>query len=215
MEPEVRNLLTSDFSKHRVRRSNGEVTIDGLYAEKSPGRFMVRVRVTGGRLGLDQALALADLADRHADGQWHADTRQNVELHGVPEADVVALLEALEQHGLTTRGACGDTVRNIVVGGEAGRFSRGGPDLYALADALTARFAGKPEFETLPRKFKAGLFPPTTANLCTAFRILLSSRNGATTGPGHFRPGRAAGWGANRAWRTCCSPACPPRRWGT
>ncbi len=158
MEPEVRNLPSSDFSKHRVRRSNGEVTIDGLYAEKSPGRFMVRVRVTGGRLDLDQALALADLADRHADGQWHVDTRQNVELHGVPEADVLPLLEALERHGLTTRGACGDTVRNIVVGGEAGRFSRGGPDLYALADALTARFAGKPEFETLPRKFKTGLF---------------------------------------------------------
>ncbi|MCC6574362.1 MAG: hypothetical protein IT462_11280, partial [Planctomycetes bacterium] len=158
MELEVRNQTTSDYSKHRVRRSSGEVTIDGLYAEKSAGKYMVRVRVTGGWLSFDQARALADLADKHATAEWHVDTRENVELHGVMEADILPLIESLERHGLTTRGACGDTVRNIVVGAEARRFANGGPDLYQLADELTARFAGKAEFETLPRKFKTALF---------------------------------------------------------
>ncbi|CAG0992393.1 sulfite reductase (ferredoxin) [Planctomycetaceae bacterium] len=160
MEHDQRFSGKEDYAKHLVKRSNGEVTVDGLYPEKAPGQFMVRVRIPGGRITLTQASALADFAELYADGEWHVDTRENVELHGVTTENVVPLVEAIETVGLTTRGSCGDTVRNFVVGAEALLFDTTGRalDLQSLAEKLSRRFAGNPEFETLPRKFKIGFF---------------------------------------------------------
>ena len=160
MEPEQRFSGKEDYAKHLVRRSNGEVTVDGLYPEKAPGQFMVRVRIPGGRITLAQSSALADFAEQFADGEWHVDTRENIEFHGVTTEHVVPLVEAIETIGLTTRGSCGDTVRNIVVGAESLVFDTTGRalDLQSIAEKLSRRFAGNPEFETLPRKFKIGFF---------------------------------------------------------
>jgi sulfite reductase (ferredoxin) len=160
MDIETRFSGKEDYAKHLVRRSNGEVTVDGLYPEKAPGQFMVRVRIPGGRITLAQASALADFAEEHADGEWHVDTRENIEFHGVTTDHVVPLVEAIETIGLTTRGSCGDTVRNIVVGAESLVFDTTGRalDLQSIAEKLSRRFAGNPEFETLPRKFKIGFF---------------------------------------------------------
>ena len=96
MEPEQRFSGKEDYAKHLVKRSNGEVTVDGLYPEKAPGQFMVRVRIPGGRITLAQASALADFAEEFADGEWHVDTRENIELHGVSTENVVPLVEAIE-----------------------------------------------------------------------------------------------------------------------
>jgi sulfite reductase (ferredoxin) len=160
MEREQRFGGKEDYAKHLVKRSNGEVTVDGLYPEKAPGQFMVRVRIPGGRVTLAQARALADFSELYADGEWHVDTRENIELHGVTTENVVPLVEAIETVGLTTRGSCGDTVRNFVVGAESLLFDTTGRalDLQSIAEKLSRRFAGNPEFETLPRKFKIGFF---------------------------------------------------------
>ncbi|MBZ0135281.1 MAG: phosphoadenylyl-sulfate reductase [Planctomycetes bacterium] len=156
MEPEIRHIPKTDLSKHRVVRSDGEVTIDGVYPEREPGLYMVRVRVPGGVLTLAQAYALADFAYEYANGEWHVDTRANVEFHGVTESKLVAFIEAIETTGLTTRGACGDTVRNIVTGSETGSTNLA--RIQTVVDQLTKRFAGKPEFEILPRKFKIAFY---------------------------------------------------------
>ncbi|MDC1143197.1 hypothetical protein OAU50_08915, partial [Planctomycetota bacterium] len=156
MEPEVRHIPKTDFAKHRVVRSDGEVTIDGVYPTRTPGYYMIRSRIPGGMLTIDQAEALARLALAYANGVWHIDTRANVEFHGVAEADVVPFAEDLEKTGLTTRGACGDSVRNIVFGSEGDL--RYGARVQSLVEGLTRQFAGIPEFETLPRKFKIAFF---------------------------------------------------------
>ncbi|MCB9895705.1 MAG: phosphoadenylyl-sulfate reductase [Planctomycetes bacterium] len=156
MEPEVRHIAKTDLSKHRVLRSSGEVTIDGVYPERNPGTYMVRVRVPGGVLTIAQAYALADLGYEYAGGEWHVDTRANVEFHGVPEARLIQFVEAIETTGLSTRGACGDSVRNIVTGSESASASV--TRVQRVVDDLTRMFAGKPEFETLPRKFKIAFY---------------------------------------------------------
>ena len=156
MEAEARFDPTPDYSKHRVVRSNGEVTIEGLYPERAPGSYMIRTRIPGGRITTVQADALAHLADVLADGTWTITSRANIEFHGVSERNVVPLVEATEAIGITTRGACGDTVRNVVVGTDS--LSPGRERLQALAEELTRQFAGRPEFETLPRKFKISFF---------------------------------------------------------
>lgn len=156
MEPEVRHIPKTDLSKHRVVRSDGEVTIDGVYPEREAGSYMVRVRVPGGALSIEQAYALGDYAEEFANGEWHIDTRANVEFHGVTEARLLPFIEAIETTGLTTRGACGDTVRNIVIGSETGSANL--ERIQRVVDGLTRRFAGKPEFEILPRKFKIAFY---------------------------------------------------------
>ncbi|MCB9931882.1 MAG: phosphoadenylyl-sulfate reductase [Planctomycetes bacterium] len=156
MEPEVRHIAKTDYSKHRVLRSNGEVTIDGVYPEREAGFYMVRVRVPGGLLTIAQAYALAEFAGSYANGEWHIDTRANVEFHGVAEAKLLAFIEAIETTGLSTRGACGDSVRNIVTGSETASASVA--RIQRVVETLTRMFAGKPEFETLPRKFKIAFY---------------------------------------------------------
>ncbi len=156
MEPEVRHIAKTDYSKHRVVRSSGEVTIDGVYPEREAGLYMVRVRVPGGLLTIAQAYALAEFAGSYANGEWHIDTRANVEFHGVPEAKLLAFIEAIETTGLSTRGACGDSVRNIVTGSETASASVA--RIQRVVETLTRMFAGKPEFETLPRKFKIAFY---------------------------------------------------------
>lgn len=156
MEPEVRHLPKTDFEKHRIVRSNGEVTIDGVYPEREKGFYMLRLRVPGGVLTLDQALALADFAHAYSGGEWHVDTRANIEFHAVPESKLLEFVEAVEAIGLTTRGACGDSVRNIVLGSESNGTSLA--RIQRVVEAATARFAGTPEFEVLPRKFKIAFY---------------------------------------------------------
>lgn len=156
METEIRHIPKTDYEKHRVVRSDGEVTIDGVYPERAKGHYMVRVRVPGGNMTTRQAHDLSRFADRYASGVWHVDTRANVEFHGIPEAGLLAFIEAIETTGLSTRGACGDSVRNIVTGSESA--SAGIGRINALVERLTRMFMGKPEFETLPRKFKIAFY---------------------------------------------------------
>lgn len=156
MEPEIRHLPKTDFEKHRIVRANGEVTIDGVYPEREKGFYMLRLRVPGGVLTLDQADALADFAHLYSGGEWHVDTRANIEFHAVPEASLLEFVEKVETIGLTTRGACGDSVRNIVLGSESAGASV--DRIQQVVEAATRRFAGKPEFEVLPRKFKIAFY---------------------------------------------------------
>jgi sulfite reductase beta subunit-like hemoprotein len=77
--------------------------------------FMIRVRVPAGALAAHQAERLAQLADGYARGWCHLSTRQNVELHMVQAEDTASALAGLAEVGLSTRSACGDTIRNLAV----------------------------------------------------------------------------------------------------
>jgi sulfite reductase beta subunit-like hemoprotein len=86
----------------------------GVCSQRTPGLHMVRVRVPGGRIEAGRLRAVAALSERLADGEAHITTRQNLELHSVPSRKVRQVLEGVVALGLTTRSACGHTVRNIV-----------------------------------------------------------------------------------------------------
>src|SRR5512143_64598 len=72
---------------------------------------MVRVKIPQGILGPSQLTALAEVAERWSRGFGHVTTRQNVQLHFVALHDVENAMRRLAQAGLTTREACGNTVR--------------------------------------------------------------------------------------------------------
>ncbi len=86
----------------------------GVCSQRTPGMHMVRVRVPSGRIYAQQLRGVATLSARLADGEVHITTRQNLELHSVRSRRVREVLELVAALGLTTRSACGHTVRNIV-----------------------------------------------------------------------------------------------------
>jgi sulfite reductase (ferredoxin) len=76
--------------------------------------FMIRVVVPGGRLSADQWLGMDDVATTLADGSLRLTTRQAVQFHGVVKGDLRDLAQALDRQFLSSFGACGDVVRNVV-----------------------------------------------------------------------------------------------------
>jgi sulfite reductase (ferredoxin) len=76
--------------------------------------FMIRVAIPGGRLSTDQWLALDDAATDVADGTIRLTTRQAVQFHGVLKNGLRPLARAVDAHLMTSFGACGDVVRNVV-----------------------------------------------------------------------------------------------------
>ena len=102
----------------------------GICSQKHPGFFMIRIRVPGGRLSPEQALAVGDLAERYGNGWAHLSTRQNIELHWVTLKDIPDIWDKLDSVGLSTRSSCGHTMRNVMA------CPHGSVNPDALADVL-------------------------------------------------------------------------------
>lgn len=117
----------------------------GVCAQLQPGVFMIRIRVPGGVLLADQARGLARIARAKAAHWLHLTTRQSVELHHVDARDVKDVLDRVARLGLSTRSACGHTLRNVVVSEDAGLGLDEPfdcmPDARLVADAIVARSA--------------------------------------------------------------------------
>ncbi len=136
-----------------AREGDTSLTPEERYALKTHGVctqlqehvFMVRVRVPGGVLGTAAARRLAAIADRCARDWIHLTTRQNVELHWVADRAVPEVLAAVDAAGLTTRSACGHTLRNVMCADEAGVGLDEPfdclPDARAVSHAIVARSA--------------------------------------------------------------------------
>lgn len=127
----------------------------GTYGQRqTDDAQMVRVKIPQGVLTVDQLHALADVADRYSRGFGHITTRQNVQFHFVKLADVEPAMRRLADAGLTTREACGNSVRNITACQFAGVAEDEPFDVTPYAEALTRFLLRHPLSSALPRKFK-------------------------------------------------------------
>ncbi len=95
----------------------------GICAQRQVGVFMLRIRVPGGKATPAQLRAVADLAERHGHGSLHVTTRGGLEIHHVRIDDVPAVFAKLAEIGLTTKGTCGDTIRNVIACAHAGTYA--------------------------------------------------------------------------------------------
>src|SRR3989440_10860035 len=77
-------------------------------------QFMVRCKIRGGVLSGPQYLVIDELADRYGNGTLRVTTRQGNQFHGVLKGDLKATIRAVNDALVTTLGACGDVVRNVV-----------------------------------------------------------------------------------------------------
>jgi sulfite reductase beta subunit-like hemoprotein len=115
---------------------------------------MLRVKIPQGVITGEQLEALADVGARYSRGFGHITTRQNLQFHFVKLHDVEHAMHRLADAGLTTREACGNSVRNITACPYAGVAADERFDVTPYAEALTRYLLRHPLSSTLPRKFK-------------------------------------------------------------
>ncbi len=127
----------------------------GVYGQRQGGRNqMLRVKVPYGSTTPEQLEVLGHVAEAYSRGWGHLTTRQNVQFHFVQLEQVPEILRLLASVGLTTREACGDTVRNVVGCHLAGACPFEVLDISPWADAAAEYFLRHPYAQRLPRKFK-------------------------------------------------------------
>jgi len=145
------------------RYERGEISADewrrfrllrGTYGQRQDGVQMLRIKIPQGIVTGDQLRALGQVAERYSRGFGHITTRQNVQFHFVLLEHAERALRELGDVGLTTREACGNSVRNITACPYAGIAHDEVFDVTPYAEALTRYFLGHPLAGSLPRKFK-------------------------------------------------------------
>ncbi len=115
---------------------------------------MMRIKIPQGRLDAGQLECLADLAEQYSKGIGHITTRQDMQLYWVPTREAPYALARAAAVGLTTREACGNSVRNVTACPLAGVSPTELFDVTRHAEAVTRHFLRNPVSQQLPRKFK-------------------------------------------------------------
>jgi sulfite reductase (ferredoxin) len=162
---------------------------------------MVRIKVPGGLIYPDQLEKIANLSEAFSIGSAHISTRQNIQLHWVQLEDVSEVIRGLAEVGLTTREACGNTVRNVMCSHLAGVCPNEKFDSTSYAKAIARFFIRNPMCQNLPRKFKINFaccedhglariadigLVPSIMNGSRGFRVYLGGGLGAASFIGHL-----------------------------
>ncbi len=131
---------------------SGELTKGPHTMWDAPG--MQRIKIPGGGLNAGQLETLADLAEEYSDGIAHVTTRQDVQLHYVHIEDTPSLMRRLAAASITTREACGNSVRNVTACPYAGVCPDEVFDVTPYSRALSKFMLGHPDCQNFGRKFK-------------------------------------------------------------
>jgi sulfite reductase (NADPH) hemoprotein beta-component len=146
--------------------------VRGTYGQRQDNVQMLRIKVPQGIVNSRQMRALADVATQYSRGFCHVTTRQNIQFHFVPLRDCEAAMRQLAAEGLTTREACGNSVRNITGCPYTGISHDEVFDVSPYAEAMTRYFLRHPLAAKLPRKFKIAFEGCATDHAITAINDL-------------------------------------------
>ncbi len=162
-DPAIRHDIDR-FRAMLERYQNGEVDDDvfrvfrltnGIYGQRQGGQnHMVRVRIPYGSVTADQLDVLAEVVERYSRGWGHITTRQNLQFHFAQLPEIPEILEHLGSVGLSSREACGDTVRNVQGCHLAGACPYEALDISPWAQATNDYLLRNPLGQRLARKFK-------------------------------------------------------------
>ena len=118
----------------------------------APG--MLRIKIPFGAVTPDQLDVLAETAEEYSNGILHVTTRQDFQFHYVHIEDTPDIMRRLASVGITTREACGNSVRNLTACPKAGVCSGEEFDVTPYASALTDFLLGHPDCQDFGRKVK-------------------------------------------------------------
>lgn len=116
--------------------------------------FMQRIPVTGGVLTAAQVAAVGEIAREYGRNLVDITVRQAIQLHWLKVEALPQISDRLRAVGLSTRGACGDVVRNVTGCPLAGLDADEVFDASLVTQEVARALGGNTEFYNLPRKFK-------------------------------------------------------------
>ncbi len=131
---------------------SGDLTKGPTTAWDAPG--MMRIKIPFGGMSTEQMDLLADLADEYSDNILHITTRQDIQLHYIHIDDTPDLMRRLAAVNITTREACGNSVRNITACPLAGVCRDQAFDVTPYSDAMAQFLLGHDDVQDFGRKFK-------------------------------------------------------------
>ncbi len=131
---------------------SGDLTKGPVTMWDAPG--MQRIKIPGGGMNAEQLETMAELAEEYSDGIGHVTTRQDFQLHYIHIEDTPALMRRLAAVGITTREACGNSVRNVTACPYAGVCGDEVFDVTPYSRALAKFLMGHPDCQNFGRKFK-------------------------------------------------------------
>jgi sulfite reductase beta subunit-like hemoprotein len=150
-EERARQLRAGEITEEQFRPFRLK---HGTYGQRQPGFQMLRVKVAAGVVKPSQLRVLARIADEYSTGRGHLTTRENVQFHFVKLESVPAAMRLLADSWLTTREACGNTIRNVTSCPVAGICPGEAFDVTPYALGVSRYLLRHPDFHDLPRKFK-------------------------------------------------------------
>ena len=142
----------------------------GAYGTRMTDDYaMVRIKVPAGQIYPNQLEKIAQLSEMYSIGSAHFSTRENIQLHWVILEDVSEIMQSLSDVGMTSREACGNTVRNVMCSPLSGVCKDEIFDATPYAMAIAKFMLRNPICQGLPRKFK---FNFTCCEKCGMIRIV-------------------------------------------
>jgi sulfite reductase beta subunit-like hemoprotein len=142
-----RDLAEEQFIGFRLKQ--------GVYGQRQPGVQMIRVKLPFGGVTPEQMDAFAEIAEHFAPlGKGHITTRQNFQFHHVPLPVAGKAIRLMSDSGLSTREACGNTVRNVSGDPWAGVTPDELFDPTPYVGAFVRYFVRNEVCQLMPRKFK-------------------------------------------------------------
>jgi sulfite reductase beta subunit-like hemoprotein len=136
-----------EFIKFRLKQ--------GVYGQRQPDVNMVRVKLPFGGVTPEQMDSFADVVEKHAPlKKGHITTRQNIQIHHIPLAEMEPAIHELSRTGLSSREGCGNTVRNVTGDPWAGVAADELFDMTPYVGAYVRYFVRHPTTQAMPRKIK-------------------------------------------------------------
>lgn len=151
---EIERRRRGEISEEEFRRFRLQHGVYGIRGEVDVQ--LIRVKVPYGVLSAPQVERLGAIAEAFTPhGIGHLTTRQCIQFHRIPLGRIPEVLRRLAEVGLTSREACGHTVRNVTGCPLAGICREEVFDIRPHAAAFVLNFLRNPANQNLPRKFKA------------------------------------------------------------
>jgi sulfite reductase beta subunit-like hemoprotein len=127
----------------------------GVYGQRQPEVNMLRIKVPGGCLTAQQLGVIGEVTAEFSQHRIaHLTTRQSIQIHYIPLVRMPEAMRRLAAVGMTTREACGNTIRNMTACALAGVCPKERVDVNAHLQGATLHFLRNPLNQQLPRKFK-------------------------------------------------------------
>lgn len=142
------------YNEGKIENLKSFSSIMGIYKEGLTETYMVRPRIPGGCVTIEQLRAISEIAKKYAENKIRFTTRQDIQFHSVKIDNLSNVLDELIKAELTTKAAGGDGVRNVACSPLSGVAVDEVFDVTPYMKAVANYMMEDPKNLKLPRKYK-------------------------------------------------------------